>query len=167
MHHKFMIVDDEELITGSYNWSDTAEEKNYENIIHYFGRNVKEVIADFRKEFDKLWDLNRDRYEPYMKVMQAKPEDDAYRAVVPVHFNSPYFNYPMTLTRSELAAIRGALAGMDFFDKGSMGKRYYNRETKESVSEAPEGTFLSGVLGESPGISKVITGSEKEKKGEK
>lgn len=32
MHHKYCIIDNQRVITGSYNWSDSAEFKNYENI---------------------------------------------------------------------------------------------------------------------------------------
>lgn len=33
MPHKVMIVDDHITATGSYNWSASAEDKNWENII--------------------------------------------------------------------------------------------------------------------------------------
>ncbi|MHA2163360.1 MAG: phospholipase D-like domain-containing protein, partial [Candidatus Thorarchaeota archaeon] len=33
MHHKVMIVDGYVVITGSHNWSDSAEDSNDENII--------------------------------------------------------------------------------------------------------------------------------------
>ncbi|BFK02724.1 phospholipase D-like domain-containing protein [Parabacteroides goldsteinii] len=32
MHHKFCVIDNQTVITGSYNWSDNAEYKNDENI---------------------------------------------------------------------------------------------------------------------------------------
>lgn len=32
MHHKYCIIDNQKVITGSYNWSDSAEYKNDENI---------------------------------------------------------------------------------------------------------------------------------------
>lgn len=32
MHHKYCIIDNQKVITGSYNWSDNAEYKNDENI---------------------------------------------------------------------------------------------------------------------------------------
>ncbi len=33
MHHKFMVVDAKRILTGSYNWTRTAELQNAENII--------------------------------------------------------------------------------------------------------------------------------------
>src|SRR3989344_3095251 len=33
MHHKLILVDSKTLITGSFNWSNTAETQNFENIL--------------------------------------------------------------------------------------------------------------------------------------
>ncbi|NLL27457.1 MAG: phosphatidylserine synthase, partial [Bacteroidales bacterium] len=32
MHHKFCVIDNQVVITGSYNWSNNAEFKNDENV---------------------------------------------------------------------------------------------------------------------------------------
>ncbi len=52
MHHKFMVVDDRELTTGSYNWTQSAARYNHENILV-----TKEtgVVKSFLKEFELLW----------------------------------------------------------------------------------------------------------------
>ncbi len=52
MHHKFMVVDDKSLITGSYNWTRSAARFNHENILL-----TKDggVVKSFLKEFDQLW----------------------------------------------------------------------------------------------------------------
>ncbi len=53
MHHKFAIIDGEQLITGSYNWTRSAATKNYENVL------ITEdalLIKGYQKEFDRLWD---------------------------------------------------------------------------------------------------------------
>lgn len=52
MHHKFMVVDDHTVITGSYNWTRSAAKYNYENIL--LTRDPG-VIKAYLKEFDKLW----------------------------------------------------------------------------------------------------------------
>lgn len=46
MHHKFMIIDDEKLISGSYNWTYRAEYNNTENIIVL---NYTSIIEQFKK----------------------------------------------------------------------------------------------------------------------
>ncbi|MDF4592846.1 phospholipase D-like domain-containing protein [Vibrio parahaemolyticus] len=51
MHNKFCIVDDEILITGSYNWSNKAKD-SFENIVVI--RNEFELIKDFLHEFYDL-----------------------------------------------------------------------------------------------------------------
>jgi phosphatidylserine/phosphatidylglycerophosphate/cardiolipin synthase-like enzyme len=51
MHHKFCIIDNCKVITGSYNWTRTAAEMNNENII--ITDDVK-IVKSFIAEFDKL-----------------------------------------------------------------------------------------------------------------
>lgn len=52
MHHKFCIVDDNLLLTGSFNWTAAAWQKNNENLIVLSGR---EVVKRYQEEFDNLW----------------------------------------------------------------------------------------------------------------
>jgi len=52
MHHKFAIFDDELLLTGSYNWTRSAEKYNHENIILI---DDKASIKSYQNEFNKLW----------------------------------------------------------------------------------------------------------------
>ncbi|MBI5366489.1 MAG: DUF1669 domain-containing protein [Planctomycetes bacterium] len=144
MHHKYMIVDGKDLVSGSYNWSDTAEQTNYENIIHFKGPDVKTKVRAFQKEFDKLWGMNRNRYPAFMEALRARPGSPAYRKVIPIHFNQPYYNGPMALTRSEVAAMRSAAAaaGLRAGDAAVKPKRFFDRERKVASSDPPAGTFL-------------------------
>jgi phosphatidylserine/phosphatidylglycerophosphate/cardiolipin synthase-like enzyme len=52
MHHKVIIIDDETVITGSYNFTKSADTINDENIIII--RNAA-VAALYTKEFDKIY----------------------------------------------------------------------------------------------------------------
>ncbi|RLD65357.1 MAG: hypothetical protein DRI95_08895 [Bacteroidetes bacterium] len=52
MHHKFAIVDNNALLTGSYNWTRSAEKYNQENLII---TNNSEFIRIFKNEFENLW----------------------------------------------------------------------------------------------------------------
>ena len=52
MHHKFAVIDDKVTITGSYNWTRSAERFNHENIVI---TDSKTITKAFVKEFDKLW----------------------------------------------------------------------------------------------------------------
>ena len=56
LHHKFIVVDSKRVLTGSYNWSKNAYEKNWENAVLVTNRAVAE---SFQLEFEYLWDLAR------------------------------------------------------------------------------------------------------------
>ena len=50
MHHKFMVVDAKRVLTGSYNWSRTAELQNAENILVVHDISIS---GKFLVEFEK------------------------------------------------------------------------------------------------------------------
>lgn len=52
MHHKFCVVDEFLLLTGSFNWTAAAWKKNNENLIVLSGR---EVVERYQDEFETLW----------------------------------------------------------------------------------------------------------------
>ncbi len=52
MHHKFAVIDDEVLATGSYNWTVESEEQNHENLLIL--RNSEQVKI-YQREFEILW----------------------------------------------------------------------------------------------------------------
>jgi len=54
MHHKFAIFDRQKVLTGSYNWTRSAAEYNYENIVLM---EDQATARQFEKEFDKLWKM--------------------------------------------------------------------------------------------------------------
>ena len=55
MHHKFMVVDGQTVLTGSYNWTRSAETRNEENLV---------VLDDpilagrFAEKFERIWNLS-------------------------------------------------------------------------------------------------------------
>lgn len=51
MHHKFLVIDKQKVITGSYNWTYNAEYRNFENIAIFSDNSTTE---NFEKEFEKL-----------------------------------------------------------------------------------------------------------------
>ena len=53
MHHKFMVIDGETVVTGSYNWSAAADDRNFENAIVV---RDPEVARAFTEEFERLWE---------------------------------------------------------------------------------------------------------------
>jgi len=54
MHHKFAIVDNKKVLTGSYNWTRSAAKYNNENFLI---TSNKKTIEKFSIEFSKLWSI--------------------------------------------------------------------------------------------------------------
>jgi HKD family nuclease len=54
MHNKFAIVDNKTLITGSFNWTHSAEKLNEENLLII--KDDTGLIRAYADEFLKLWD---------------------------------------------------------------------------------------------------------------
>ena len=52
MHNKFAIFDGRILLTGSYNWTESAEEYNWENVIILEDTTV---VRAYREQFEKMW----------------------------------------------------------------------------------------------------------------
>jgi len=52
MHHKFVIIDNAKLLTGSYNWTRTGADVNNENML--VTTNNK-IVRAYKKEFQRLW----------------------------------------------------------------------------------------------------------------
>jgi len=53
MHHKFALLDEGVVLTGSYNWTFASEEENFENVLI-----VREprLVAVYHEEFETLWE---------------------------------------------------------------------------------------------------------------
>jgi len=58
MHHKFAIIDNRLLLTGSYNWTFAANNKNEENLMVI---DDPEIIEIFQHQFVNLW---TNKYSP-------------------------------------------------------------------------------------------------------
>ncbi len=52
MHHKFAVADRKRLLTGSYNWTRSAAERNEENIVV---TDEPALVAAFVDQFERLW----------------------------------------------------------------------------------------------------------------
>ncbi len=54
MHHKVIIIDDETVITGSFNFTEMADHENDENVIVIHDQNVASL---FLQEFERIYSL--------------------------------------------------------------------------------------------------------------
>lgn len=52
MHNKFCVIDDKTVITGSYNWTQRAEDYNDENVVIIHDQ---QVAHEFSAKFQEYW----------------------------------------------------------------------------------------------------------------
>lgn len=57
MHDKFCVIDNQKVLTGSYNWSEKAENKNIENVPVIYD---DERASDYSVEFRRLFELGHE-----------------------------------------------------------------------------------------------------------
>lgn len=60
LHHKACIVNGQELIAGSFNWSPQAAKSNYEHIMIFSGSQERPVVDAWQQEFDAMWSNDED-----------------------------------------------------------------------------------------------------------
>jgi PLD-like domain len=65
VHHKFCIIDDKIVVTGSYNWTYYAENRNWENIVIL---NDPNIVEGFIEEFEKI----KQNHKKVIKVVRRQ-----------------------------------------------------------------------------------------------
>ena len=53
LHHKFAVIDNKTVITGSFNWSSSAAQTNDETLLVIHS---PQLAKHFTREIDRLWD---------------------------------------------------------------------------------------------------------------
>ena len=53
LHHKFAVIDNKKVITGSFNWSPSAAHTNDETLLVIHS---PKLAKHFTREMDRLWD---------------------------------------------------------------------------------------------------------------
>jgi len=76
MHHKFAVIDNSVVITGSFNWTNQAVKINQENILFYEN---KELAAKYTEEYNRLWNLFTTVVDPKISILKVKEEDERMR----------------------------------------------------------------------------------------
>lgn len=95
MHHKYMIIDGDELWTGSYNLSDNAEHNTFENVLVFRGPEFAPLVASYADNFERLW--NTGRSEGLLADLSA---EISTADVIPIVFD------PMALTWQEVTDLK-------------------------------------------------------------
>ena len=96
MHHKYLIIDGDELWTGSYNLSDNAEHNTFENMLQF--RDGPALVGAYASNFAEIWDTERDTGR-YASLVDRIETDDEF----PIVFD------PMALTWGEVSALKSVI----------------------------------------------------------
>lgn len=83
MHHKYMIIDGDELWTGSYNLSNNAEHNTMENMLVFSGAEHAELIQAYARNFESLWTTGREQ-----RLLAKLREEIATAEMIPLLFES-------------------------------------------------------------------------------
>ncbi len=103
LHHKYLIVDQSTVATGSYNYSNNAEQNSMENVIIYRHTDYPDLVDAFVENFDAIWQSGRhfdDSTDPVDLLIEA---NDGQEDVIELVFE------PMALSWHELTALREAI----------------------------------------------------------
>ncbi len=98
MHHKYIIIDEDTVATGSYNFSNNAEQNTMENVIVYGRKFYPDLVDAFVDNFETIWETGRDEgvYEALMTEIETSDEIDLVFE-------------PAALTWEEVTAVRQAI----------------------------------------------------------
>lgn len=113
-HHKYFLIDFDEqdlqntiLISGSYNVSETAEHKQFDNMVTYKGNEFKEILVDFKKDFESLWSLNRDEDDQPIEEVYNRL-GSPYNDIFYIHSTNPISLKWSEATEVKRRAVRAA-----------------------------------------------------------
>jgi len=72
MHNKFAVIDNKIVITGSYNWTASAGERNDENLLVIDNENI---IKKYQNQFNNLWNnkYSIKRYQELISRANTEP----------------------------------------------------------------------------------------------
>ena len=69
MHNKFMIVDGNRLVTGSFNWSSSSENHHIENIVILSGKLAQDVLPAYTNEFISIFEMGREEFPAVLDAL--------------------------------------------------------------------------------------------------
>lgn len=100
LHNNFLIIDNQQVMVGSYNFTWSSEHTLHENTLRISADTFPKVVESFVKKFDALWDLGRaGEFEHALQVVRTSID-------VPLVFDSRTNLSPMSLTRGQAGLLR-------------------------------------------------------------
>ncbi len=124
MHHKMIIIDEKTLVIGSFNWSQTAEKENYENLLVFNREEHPALLDSYIGRFNELWNLNRDKVSSFKESLTSRNK-------ISLHFQ------PMTLSFAEIKELKSfAIKATDpgFFKNFKPEHDIYDKARKQGYS---------------------------------
>ena len=123
-HNKFAVFDNKYVITGSYNWTNPASNKNSENCLLTVEN--EEIIADYQSRFDYLWRIN------------TKKKSEAWFIA---KLNSQEYNAPRIITQKQQKQIKQALSNaIKVFEAKGGAVIIMNADTGQIISKVSVNT---------------------------
>lgn len=100
MHHKYTLIDNKTLITGSYNFSDNAEHNSMENIMIIKRSDNPVAVDNFLANFESIWQTGAadNRYNELL----AQINDETVQSF-PIVFD------PMAITWEQVTHLKGRI----------------------------------------------------------
>lgn len=100
MHHKFIIVDEDTVATGSYNGSPNAEWGTFENVAVLTADRHPELVSAYVDNFDSIFETERadQTYDVFLDELENGTAD------FPIVFT------PMALSWTEVKALKSAIS---------------------------------------------------------
>jgi tetratricopeptide (TPR) repeat protein len=106
MHHKFCIIDQRLLFTGSYNWTKNAESHNLENVILTTDKNlIHQFLAafeDLQKITEKVTQVNSIDLHDYVSIEEKNRETGSILTTEPADQTHPTEPTPIEFSPSEI-----------------------------------------------------------------
>lgn len=97
MHHKYMIIDNQYVLTGSFNWSFSSEFQHVENLLFMEKTYYPYIVNQFKKDFNHLWVDNKDNFNQlYAKLKNNFKKNKKLRCYLK----------PLVLSYSQIDKIR-------------------------------------------------------------
>lgn len=97
MHHKYMIIDGERVLSGSYNYSDNAEHNTLENMVVYDEAGFPELVDAFEANFLSIWETGAGLYDPLVTQIETS-------STIPLVFE------PMAITKDQVQALKSTIS---------------------------------------------------------
>ena len=98
MHHKYIIIDDRIVASGSYNLSDNAEHNTMENMVIYDAAGFPGLVRAFEDNFEAIWETARAEGR-YQRLLEAVRTASSF----PIVFDG------MSLTWDEVTELKAAI----------------------------------------------------------